>query len=122
MTPSWSTDLSAAPRGKRVTVRKITKTGKINASTRIERELVWLASQCGRVVLSDWLWPKKIGEYGTAMTKARWNMFGETEKPLAWRPFIEDEYPSHIDPIQKKRVYPNGVGPEFPAMVLGVAA
>jgi hypothetical protein len=119
MTPAWSTDISAAPRGKRVTVRKIGKDGKINASTRMDREQVWLASKCGKVILSEWLWPKQDGQ---TMTKARWLMFCAGSVPLAWRPFIEGEFPSHIDPDTKTRAYPKGKGPEFPAMILGVVA
>jgi hypothetical protein len=117
MTPTWSTDISAAPRGKRVTVRKIGKAGKVNASTRMERELVWLASKCGKVILSEWLWPKQDGQ---TMTKARWMMLGMDEQPLAWRPFIEGEFPKVM--VGKEPTWPNGKGPEYPAMGLGVAA
>ena len=114
----WSTDISAAPRGKRVKVSKVIK-GKTHTKVSIEREPVWLATKCGRVVRSEWIRPRQDGE---TMTKARWMMLGMDERPLAWRPFFDLEFPSHIDPDTKKRVYPNGKGPEFPAMVLGEAA
>jgi hypothetical protein len=116
----WSTDIAAAPRGKCVTIRKIGKDGKVHAQTIIEHEPVWLASKCGKVVKSHWLWSRKFGKYSTtAMTKPRWMMLGESEKPLAWRPFVEGEYPSHIPEGSKERVYPKGKSPEYPAMVLG---
>jgi hypothetical protein len=120
MSAGWSTDIAAAPRGRLVTSKRTGKDGNVITTKRIEREPVWLASKCGKVILSEWLWPDKIGEYGTAMTRARWSMFGETEKPLAWRPFVDGEFPRVM--VDKKATYPNGIWPDFPAMVLGVAA
>lgn len=116
MTHSWSTDIAAAPRGRRVKTSKVIN-GKTHTSVTIEREPVWLATKCGRVVLSHWLWPRQDGE---TMTKARWLMLGMDEQPLAWRPFTEGEFPKVI--IGKEPTWPNGKTPEFPAMILGVAA
>ena len=121
MTVSWSTDIAAAPRGRRVKVSKVIN-GKTHTSVSIEREPVWLATKCGRVVLSHWLWPRQDGE---TMTKARWIMLGMDEQPLAWRPFIEGEFPKVVTKVKGSAdlvEYPNGKTPEFPAMILGVAA
>lgn len=122
---SWSTDISAAPRGKRVTVRKIGKNGKVHAQTVTEHEPVWLATKCGVVTKAHWLWPRKLGQYGTQMSAARWNMLSANEKPLAWRPFIEGEFPRIVTKGEDGKdviTYPNGAGPEYPHMILGVAA
>lgn len=118
---NWSTDIAAAPRGRKVRVSKVVK-GKTHTTVSMEREPVWLATKCGKVIRSEWLWPRKVGQYGTRMTKARWSMIGANEQPLAWRPFIKGEFPVMVDPKTKERSYPNGTGPEYPAMILGVAA
>lgn len=118
---NWSTDISAAPRGKRVKTSKVVN-GKTHTSVTVERETVWLATKCGRVIKSHWLWPVKAGE---GMTKARWMMLGMTEQPLAWCPFVEGEFPRIVIKVSGSadRVeYPKGRGPEYPRMVLGVAA
>lgn len=117
---NWSTDIAAAPRGRKVRVSKVVK-GKTQTTSTHEREFVWLATKCGQVIRSEWLWPRKVGQSERA-TKARWSMLGANEQPLAWRPFIDGEFPVVVDPTTKERSYPNGTGPEYPAMVLGVAA
>ena len=113
---SWSTDISAAPRGKRVKTSKMVN-GKKHTSTSTEREHVWLATKDGAVILSYWIWPKDSD-------RGRWIMLGATdpEKPLAWYPFTEGEFPFTVDPQTKARTYLNGKGLAFPAMLLGVAA
>ena len=115
---TWSTDISAAPRGKRVKTSKVIN-GKTHTSVVIEREPVWLATKCGKVILSYWLWTREVGG---KMTKARWIMLSENKQPLAWYPFTEGEFPFTVDPSTKARTYLNGKGPAFPAMLLGVTA
>ena len=118
---NWSTDISAAPRGRRVKVSKVIK-GKTHTTVTIEREPVWLATKSGQVILAWWLWPEKAGD---GMTKARWCMLGTNEQPLAWRPFVEGEFPRIVTKVKGSAdlvEYPNGKRPEYPAMILGVAA
>ena len=118
---SWSTDISAAPRGKCVKTSKIVG-GKTRTSVSVEREPVWLASKCGKVILSYWLWTSEVcGK----TTKARWIMLSENEQPLAWYPFTEGEFPGVVtkSPDGKRHIiFPNGEGPAFPAMLLRVVA
>lgn len=115
MTPIWSTDIAAAPKGRKVTVKKIVG-DKTHSQTRMEGEQVWLASKCGRVILSRWLWP--AWDRG----RGRWECLGTDEKPLAWRPFIEGEFPAIFDKTTKEWSYPNGKTPDYPAQLVGVAA
>lgn len=116
----WSTDISEAPRGKRVKTSKMVN-GNKRTSTSTEIERVWLATKCGKVIQSYWVWPVEIAG---KMTAGRWIMLGaiEPEQPLAWYPFTEGEFPYTVDPSTKARTYIRGRGPEFPSMILGVAA
>lgn len=41
-------------------------------------------------------------------------MFSEKEQPIAWRPFIEGEYPVKYDKKEKVYNYPKGKGPDYP--------
>ena len=116
---TWSLDIAAAPRGRRVKTSKVIK-GRTHTSVSIEREPVWLATKCGRVILSHWHWPASGGT-----DRARWLMLGAEEKPLAWRLFVEGEFPKVATKVKGSAdlvEYPNGKGPEYPAMILGVAA
>lgn len=109
----WRTDIENAPKGRRVTVQKIVD-GKKRAHVTMERQKVWLASKCGKVILSYWVWPERAGGVG------RWCMFGGTEQPVAWREFVEGEFPCLVHSETKKREYPNGPAPAYPE--IGAAA
>lgn len=112
--PVWSTSIIAAPRGRHLKVTK-TVNGKAQASTTIVREPVWLATHCGKVILSHWLWP-----IGQSVRSGRWVMLGLKEQPLAWRPFIKDEFACVM--VGKDATWPKGKTPAYPAELVGVAA
>lgn len=79
--PQWNTDISAAPRGKTVTRTVKTKDGfKDVPDPVIER--VWLASKCGKVVLSHWV-----------DSRSAWSGFADKEQPVAWYPYLVPVHP-----------------------------
>lgn len=121
--PQWSTDMQTAPRGHTEPQERKTKDGVVIDQV-WRPDVIWAASKCGKVIKTYFLQPTRDHKLGYwCFFRSDWQREpGDFEQPLAWRPFIEGEFPSHIDPITKTRVYPNGKGPEFPAMVLGVAA
>lgn len=78
---TWNTDISAAPRGKTITKQVKTKDGfKDVPEPVIER--VWLASKCGKVVLSHWV-----------DSRSAWSGFGDKEQPVAWYPYFVPVHP-----------------------------
>jgi hypothetical protein len=106
----WNHDISAAPRGKSVTiVRTVKGEEKPFAETVIAP--VWLATQCGRVIKSYWLEKTKF-------SPARWAGLGVNEVPVAWQHFVTPEHP-----FQAKASDDNGAtgpsrGGDTPAFIL----
>lgn len=47
---------------------------------------VWLASQCGKVIKSQWLEKTKF-------SPARWSGLASQESPIAWQPYIVPAHP-----------------------------
>ncbi|MBW3096840.1 hypothetical protein [Pseudohoeflea coraliihabitans] len=115
----WRTDIENAPRGREVRIVKIVNGAK-KGRRHIEREFVWLASKCGIVTKSYWVWPIRRGRFGTCSSVPRWCMFATHERPIAWRPFIEGEFPE-VELEDGTVVYPNGREPEFPDHLLEAA-
>lgn len=103
--PNWSTDISTAPRGKRVTTRQMVN-DKVVVKHSADQPMVWLATMCGKVLLSRWIWPRPKPKLGQ-IPHGRWQMLGalKPEQPLGWRAFVEGEFP------KKQR-------PAFPAELL----
>jgi hypothetical protein len=76
----WNYDMAECPKGCFVTVTK--KVGKnITSYQEWQRQVVILASKCGKVTTSEWLPETDKRKVG------RWNMFSPGEEPLAWMPW-----------------------------------
>ena len=108
MTPDWSTDINAAPRGHTTTQERKTKDG-VAITTIHVNDVVWAASKCGSVIRTYWVPSRKA-----------WCSFGDNETPLAWRPFVEGEFPKVM--VDKEPTWPNGRAPTFPKHLVGELA
>lgn len=75
---TWDHDISRAPRGRYVIETRRIKDGKTADHRVFERDVIWLASKCGKVMRSYYLPEEK-----------RWCMFSASEKPVAWMAYDE---------------------------------
>lgn len=82
---SWRHDIENAPRGQTAHVTRNTKDGPIQVPT-FKRDVVILATKCGKVTQSYWLPEEK-----------RWCMLSAHEEPEAWMAWPEHPTtPTHI--------------------------
>jgi len=101
---NWSTDMSAAPKG-RLVERVIKIKGKPVKRQDVVRDRVWAAGSNGLVTSSHW-----IDEWG------RWEMFNAETPPFAWRPYDPDEFLTVDEDGKKTRTRP-----AYPNELLGIA-
>ncbi|RVQ10031.1 hypothetical protein [Sinorhizobium meliloti] len=74
----WNFDISAAPRGRTITVTETDKDGKLRERQEFRHDHVILASKCGKVSRSYWI-----------PDEQRWCMFSKNEEPKAWQHWPE---------------------------------
>lgn len=88
---TWSHDMSAAPRGKTITVQRLFKDKnsaygeKLVSVEEFETDYLWLATECGKVIKSYCI-PE------TKHSRGRW---AGVNAPIAWQPFIVPDHPSN---------------------------
>lgn len=75
---NWNTDISRAPHGHYDVQTRRVKDGKTADHRVFNREIVWTASSCGKVMRSYYLPEER-----------RWCMYSHLENPVAWIEFDE---------------------------------
>ena len=83
---TWNHDITAAPRGKTVTVTRTVK-GEDRQFEESQVSEVWLATKCGRVIRSYWLGQTKF-------SPARWAGLATTGQPIAWQDYVVPVHPN----------------------------
>jgi hypothetical protein len=85
----WNFDIASAPRGK----TEETEQTRMYSNRTFETirsifvpDLLWLASNCGKVIKSHWI-PEK------GMDGGRWLGMNKGEQPVAWMLFVTPEHP-----------------------------
>ncbi len=106
--PIWSTHMTTAPCGHTEPQERKTKDGVVIDHV-WRPDFIWAASKCGKVISTWWM-----------RDESRWCFFANGEQPLAWRPFIDGEFPKVG--AGKDATWPNGKTPAYPAELVGVAA
>lgn len=117
--PAWSPDMQTAPRGHTEPVERKTKGGVVIDQV-WRPDWIWAASKCGKVIATYFAQPTSGHPLGQWVSfRSDWEREpGDFEWPLAWRPFIEGEFPRVV--VDKKATYPNGKTPEYPAYLFEV--
>lgn len=88
---TWSFDITTAPRGRTVTHER--RVGdNIHEIRDFVPDFVWLASKCGKVVLSYW-----IPEAGK--NPGRWSGLATGEQPVAWQPYVVPAHPNAVSDL-----------------------
>lgn len=85
----WNFDISAAPRGKTVTVTRKVKTAEGIVDRSVEetrREYILAVHDDGTVVQSYWI-PPRHAQSGALLDGNRWSGFNVGKEPIAWAPW-----------------------------------
>lgn len=85
---TWNTDISAAPKGRTITVMKNTRTKDGVVRLPVEEKVdepIWVATKCGKVMKTHWLQSER--------NPGRWVGLASNEEPVAWQPFVTPQHP-----------------------------